>query len=577
MNRHTLALALALIPSLSSAAPEPPKPDDAPAGNLQRATGYVGAAAFPSVGALTVVYPAGPGEPVARNRQSAEARARWLTLVHKNRVEVAADDQLTEEQRRGNLLVLGWSNRFFGPTAIPRPFRHDANGLAFLGLVEADPSVDLLLFHRNPANWESFLLFWSRMDPERDRLSVLPRVGSDWAIYQDFRAVRQGMFKPGRVWPPVRETQAEADHTARIADALAGLAVSESAHYRIHYPRANFKDADVRAILNAREAAYKKVTQALGTPRPEFRIRLFVFEDDAAKKQLTGIEDPAHAVPGARELDMTRRFARSTSPHEDVHVVARELFGPSSLTATYEGLALAVENSWRGDSMEVHAAIARSAGSLPELALVLDEERLRAYPNESGFLAAGIFMTWLRQTYGIDGVRKAYGLTVGTPAALATALGVREETLAASYTAWADACVTAHRADLDYLAAAEAASERELAADWPGTAVAWRRALAAKPGDPQTLFNLALAEMRADELDRAESTLRTLLGVPLAAGDSRFKIFGHFQLGRVYDLLGRRDAALVEYGKVLALPDEHGAHALARERQTSPATREQLE
>jgi len=45
----------------------------------------------------------------------------------------------------------------------------------------------------------------------------------------------------------------------------------------------------------------------------------------------------------------------------------------------------------------------------------------------------------------------------------------------------------------------------------------------------------------------------------------------------VYDLAGRRAEALAEYDAVLALPDDHGAHALARERKLSPATREQLD
>jgi hypothetical protein len=68
-----------------------------------------------------------------------------------------------------------------------------------------------------------------------------------------------------------------------------------------------------------------------------------------------------------------------------------------------------------------------------------------------------------------------------------------------------------------------------------------------------------------------------MLAGPLGPGDSRFRIFGHYQLGRVYDLAGRRAEALTEYDAVLALPDEHDAHAQAKERKASPATREQLE
>ena len=107
--------------------------------------------------------------------------------------------------------------------------------------------------------------------------------------------------------------------------------------------------------------------------------------------------------------------------------------------------------------------------------------------------------------------------------------------------------------------------------------VALRKALQSKPGDPQTLFNLASAQMRAGDLKGAEESIKTLLVGPLAPGDSRFRSFGHYQLGRVYDLAGRRAEAVAEYDAVLALPDEHGAHALAIERKASPATRTQLD
>ena len=83
--------------------------------------------------------------------------------------------------------------------------------------------------------------------------------------------------------------------------------------------------------------------------------------------------------------------------------------------------------------------------------------------------------------------------------------------------------------------------------------------------------------MRAGNLADAEASLKTILAAQLTPSESRFRIFGHFQLGRVYDLGGRRAEALVEYDAVLSLPDEHGAHASAMERKARPATREQLD
>src|SRR5262245_8672346 len=199
---------------------------------LHRGTQYPGAAAFPEVGNITIVYPAAEGEPVDRNRRSAEARARWLVSAFRAKVEVVADDQITDAQKLGNLLILGWSNRAWDAIKAARPFERGPQGTKFLGLSEASLDADLLVFHRSPANWDSFILFWSRIDPARDRYQPLPRVGSDWAMYDDYLIIRQGMFKPAREWPPTRDTGAEGDHTGNIADRRRRLATVESKSYR---------------------------------------------------------------------------------------------------------------------------------------------------------------------------------------------------------------------------------------------------------------------------------------------------------------------------------------------------------
>jgi hypothetical protein len=568
-------LALVVVPWILGAAER--ETPQTPSADLHRGPEYRGAGAFFSVGTLTVVYPAGPGEPVETNRRSAEARARWLAAVHKSKVAVAADDQLTGEQKKGNLLLLGWNNRVLGPGGLSRPFTHGKTGTDMLGVREADPNVDLLVYHRNPLDWSSFILFWSRIDPERDRFQVLPRVGSDWAMYRDYRPIRQGMFVPARVWPPSRDKTAEADHSGDAYAHPGGGATFDSDHYHVVFDPTQFHHDEVRAIVQAREGAFAKAAAAVGTVPKAFRVALFVYEDEKQKKEATGVGDPTHVLLRGREIHMTRRFALAPTPREEVHVLAREIYGPCFLTAVCDGFALSVENSWRGDDMEMHAALMRSAGKLPEPAVLLDEERFRALPEETGPAAAGVFMTWLRQTYGPAGLKKVFALRDGRAAELASTLGVTEGALTASFSSWADACVTARKRDLDFLAAEDEAQKRQIASDWTGMVAALKKALQAKPGDVQTLFNLASAQMRGNDLAGAETSLKNVLAAPLPPDGSRFRVFGHYQLGRVYDLAGRRADALAEYDAVLALPDEHGAHDLARDRKASPATREQLE
>jgi len=572
-------LSLAVVPVLLGAAPAttPDAKPDAEPTELHRGVEYRGAGAFLTLGNITVVYPAGTGEPVELNRRSAEARARWLAAAYKNKAEVAADNELTESQKRGNLLLLGWNNKFFGEPGPERPFTHSSEGTSFLGIRESDPSVDLLVFHRNPLNWSSFILFWSRIDPERDRFQVLPRVGSDWAMYRNYGAIRQGMFVPARVWLPSRDKLAEGDLTKDVVARPGGTGTYESDHYHVVFDRVQFGKDEVAAIARARESALAKAIADIGPLPSGFRIQLFLYPDETMKREITGVPDPTHAIPADREIHATRAYATSPSPREELHLLARENYGPCYLTAIHEGLAWSTENVLRGDTMETHAARLRSAGKLPQIDDLLDEERFRALPDVAGAAAAGVFMTWLRETYGPAVMKKVYGLTEGSAAALAKALGTTQAALDTSFSTWADTKVAAHRNDLDFQAAELEAQQRRMASDWAGMAAALRKALKAKPGDPQTLFNLASAQMRAGDLAGAESSLKTILAAQLAPADARFIVFGHYQLGRVYDLAGRRAEAVTEYDAVLGLPDDHGSHALAQERKSSPATREQLD
>ncbi len=574
---RAIGLALIGLAPVLARAQAPNQVPDTIDDERHRGVEWHAAAGFFMLGSMTVVYPAGPGEPVELNRRSAEARAAWLTTVHKNKVAVVADDQLTEEQKKGNLLILGWKNRAFNIPGLQAPFAREGSVTRFAGMEDSDPAADLLLFNRNPLNWSMFVLFWSRIDPERDRFQVIPRLGSDWAIYHDFRPIHQGMFLPGRVWPPRRDVDAEADHTSEGLSAPGASASMDSPHYHVVFERKSFTDEELAKIVKAREAAFAKAVASLGPVPPDFKILLYLYENEDMKREGTGVGDPTHAVPASREIHATKRYAMSVQPVEEFHVIARQNFGPCFLSSLYEGVPFSFLDRYRDETMEGHAAILRSNGGLPTLDVLLDEERFRSIPSDEAGIMAGVFVLWLRQSFGEGVLKKTYGVAGGTSAPLAAALGTSPDALSKSFTSWADGRVAAHKSELDFLAAEREAQDKRLSSDWKGMVVALQKALKAKPADPQTLFNLASAQMRADDFAGAEASLKGMLAGKLGPEDSTFKIFGHYQLGRVYDLAGRRREALAEYDTVLALPDDHGAHALAQERKQKPATKEQLQ
>ena len=526
---------------------------------------------------VAVIYPAGPGEDAAANRRSAEARAAFLEQAHRVKTRVLPDDPLGPEDRHRHLLLLGWNNRLLGTTEAPSIFTHSSEGLAFLEIRTLNQGVDLLFFTSSPYDRDKALVFWSRMDPERDRVMMLPAVGSDWALYSDFRVIRQGMFERPHEWPPKRANAAEKDHAADLAriDALDSTRYSD--HYTVDYPAARIDTAESDAILKARETAFARAAAKIGAPPEGFKISLRVYEDETSKEKRTGLADPAHSIPAARELHMTRRAAHSSSPHEEIHILAREAFGPCRLTTLYEGLAVAEDGAYRGLDLDLHAAALIEKGAFPAIADFLDEEKARPMTDAVRYPAAGLLVTWIRETAGVGGLKKAYTATGAGLAALASSLGKPADAVELGFRQWVEARIRARQADVAFMKCQTEAQERLKDGDYAGVAAAIKRALLIRPDDPQSLFNLASAEMRIRKYDAAETHLKRIVGLPLGPKDSRFAIFGRYQLGRLFDIQSRREDALAEYRLVLELPDQFDAHRLAKEAMETPATAESLQ
>lgn len=563
--------ALLLATAASSATPPPASPEPP-----SRPDSYSGAMIVFQLKEATLVYPAGAGDDAVRNRRSAVARARFLEAQHGVRTRVLADVDATPGDLEANLLLLGWTNRVLGTPAAPRPFRRTPQGWTLFDGVNGAPDDDLLLFGVNPYSPSRVVLFWSRIDPESDRFMPWPRIGSDWAVVRGYRAVRQGMCLPSPAWPPARDPRAEADHEATDKTLRPFAVVRSTPRLRVRSDL-EIPAAELDAIVAARTEALATAARRLGAEVPEgFVVELSVHKDEDAKRERTGVGDPVHSVPTRRELEMVRRLARSASPHEEIHLLARSRLGPCLSTALYEGLSIDLEGTWRGQDLEVTGALLLSSGRVPSASEILDEERLRRIADTGGFATAGLFVRWLREIRPADFPR-IYALADPTAEAVGAALGWSAADLDSAFRAWLEQTAARRSAEVAFARAEREAQEHLRTGDYAGAATALERALEAKPDDPQTAFNLASALMRAGELDRAEAAFRRLLSLPLASGQSRFRIFAMYQMGRIFDVQGRRDEAIAQYRRMLELPDEYGAHQLARERLETPATRDQLE
>jgi len=514
---------------------------------------------------LVVVYPAGPDEDVEITRLSGQRRAGFLNHLFGYEAELVADDEVTEEQLSSHLLVLGWNNRLLGTDKAPRPFVRDGDGWRFLDRVTVRPGQDLMFSTASPYNPQRRLFFWTRIDLELDKFSVLPFLGSDWAVYRGYEVVVQGMFEDSRTWPPTRNSYAE-----MINDNVRSIypAQGRSEHYTIHYPSGLIDAAQRDATLAARERALAAALASLGRPAEELRIDLYLFPDLDVKETLSGVPDPMHSLGRSVELFMLPRDALSDSPHEEAHLIAQQVYGPCHHTALHEGLAMIAGGPDAAKDLSAYAAALVDQEAVPSIAELLDEEGVRVLNLRGlGFPAAGLLVQWIREQGGAEVLKQVYPARPLTEGQLAAALELSPEQANKAFRRYIHGLAKTGESDYRFQQARAEASQLGQSGDWSGAVERLTAASRLRPEHLDTLYRLALAEIRAERLEAAETSLRRLLAVAAhtEGAPERYVIFGHYQLGQVLGRTGRSDQAREQYRTVLELPDRYESHRMARE------------
>ena len=236
--------------------------------------------------------------------------------------------------------------------------------------------------------------------------------------------------------------------------------------------------------------------------------------------------------------------------------MARATLGPCYLNVLYEGLALARQGSVADTPLDLVAAAVLERNAWPSVSEILNDGAARKLDDGRLLPAAALLLQWVESVGGKTALAKVIGLREGSAPAFARAVGMEPAAVEVAFRQWVDKRAAAQRTELEFLKLEREAGQRLVASDWKGMIEVLERALALKPGDPQTVFNIASARMRLKDYAKAEAELQKLIAQETArAPGTKFVVYGHYQLGRVYDLQGRRQLAVAEYQKVLELPD----------------------
>jgi tetratricopeptide (TPR) repeat protein len=217
---------------------------------------------------------------------------------------------------------------------------------------------------------------------------------------------------------------------------------------------------------------------------------------------------------------------------------------------------------------ETAAAALLDRGVPVEVDGLLDEDTFsRLIETRQGYPAAELLVSWLLDLGGQELVGDVYSEMPLTAAGLAERLELTPEEVEAAFVAWMTARAASGESRYRFEQARANAAGLGRGGELAAARAELLRALTLRPGDAETLYHLAVIEIRADQIAEAEGHLGMILAQSdeLPSSSRRYVVFAHYLLGKLYSASGRIEAARAEFETMLAIPDTHTSHQMARD------------
>ncbi len=404
-----------------------------------------------------------------------------------------------------------------------------------------------------------------------------------------------------------------ADETA-LAERLPGQL--ETPHFVLRYRPGGPVERDLALYAREHELRYAQLREELGVEpnwqsgllprllgfesslsRPRrgqpVKVVSYLFDSVPEKRRGMGAGGTYIAKPWRREIYIQHEaWPHPVLRHELAHVFAGaagdrlfrlSLSGVIPQLGLVEGLAVAADRRVTGNvSLHQSVRAMRQAGLLPPLEQVFSGLRFWSLPSGRAYTAAGSFVRYLMQQHGPQKVLAAYH-DGGRPSDFARIFGTPFPELTQRWLDFVEAQplppeareVERERqrrpAVFHKVCAHELAVRRDRARELhaqgrASDAVALLESVCRDdPGEPSYLWELADAQLGAEQQAAAESTLRRAIDHPATTQTLRGRLL--IRLGDLAALAGQLDAARKSYDEAAALPlDEGSARTLSAKR-----------
>jgi hypothetical protein len=185
-------------------------------------------------------------------------------------------------------------------------------------------------------------------------------------------------------------------------------------HFIIHYPDSlNKREVIFAAILH--EYYFDQLAVKLGIHGYKQKIDSYIFADKDQKRELLGSGNADIAKPWLNHIYLNFTNYEGTLKHELTHVLAGT-FGNNILKVAenlnpsmIEGLAMAIEDNYNGNSVHYMAKLAFQSGYNVSIENLFQGLNFFTRNSSMSYIYSGSFIKFLIDEYGIKKVKLLYG------------------------------------------------------------------------------------------------------------------------------------------------------------------------
>jgi|GEM_PF-7014007 len=334
-----------------------------------------------------------------------------------------------------------------------------------------------------------------------------------------------------------------------------------SSHHMLYFRSGTDAERDIKILTEIHESAYQEITKRLLiSDRPEvFSVYIYTKSNE---KQIEGTVGNVYR----REINVLYNEERKkvyAGYHEEVHAIINTHWG--DLSAVWaEGIATFLSSDHKRH-YDWYAAEILFSGQWRSLTQILDEEIFHALPGVDAYNQAASLIAFINEHFGWEKLVKLLKqISTNNKKQNEQISLVLNETVNTLDEAWTERValyLEQHRSEIEDWRPLWSAQRKMFYEKYKDALIDLHSSLAKNNNDPYVHYLTGICYFMHNDYSSAKISFLRATELPLLRSeDGVAHRRSYLFLGKISDILEKRNMALTWYNKVLSMPEYDGTH-----------------